>query len=81
MSDFPDTIYEPRTLENLPSIEFDAFQTQNLFAEDYNELAQEVVAIEEFIEESYTGDITVQTSEDPTFSVLHFEKGILKSVT
>lgn len=49
MADFPTTIFEPRVVENLNGIVYDETKTQNLFAEDINSLANEVVAIENLI--------------------------------
>lgn len=46
MAEYPENIYEQRTLENLPGIVFDALQPRNLFAEDILNLANEIIAIE-----------------------------------
>jgi hypothetical protein len=50
MADFPTNIYEPRTLENLSGLYFDDTKKTILFAEDYNNIASELVAIEEYLE-------------------------------
>ena len=55
MADYPDTIYEPRELENLQGCDFDADKKKILFAEDYNNLANEVVAIETVLGENPQG--------------------------
>lgn len=46
MADFPATIYNQRTIENLPGIIYDADNTKTLFAEDFRFVGDEVNAIE-----------------------------------
>lgn len=47
MADYPGSIFDPRTVENLPGIVFDAAETKTMFAEDLNDGNAEIVAIEE----------------------------------
>lgn len=49
MADFPDTIYSPREIENLPGIVYDAGAKKTFFAEDLNNTNDEIVAIETFL--------------------------------
>lgn len=49
MADYPGSIYDPREVENLPTIAFDADETTTLFAEDTNGANAEIVAIEETV--------------------------------
>lgn len=46
MADFPGSIFDQRTIENLPGISYDAAKTTHLYAEDVQELGDEVTAIE-----------------------------------
>lgn len=46
MADFPGAIASLRTVDNLPGITYDATKTKQLFAEDINLMAEEVMAIE-----------------------------------
>jgi hypothetical protein len=46
MPDFPTTIYTERDTENLPGIIYDPTQKQNLFAEDFQHHASEIISIE-----------------------------------
>jgi hypothetical protein len=56
MADFPSTIFEPRTLENVPDHEFDAAKTKRIYAEDFNLPNAEIVAIETTLGENPQGD-------------------------
>lgn len=56
MSDFPTGVYDPRTKENDPSVEYDAEQSTVIFVEDVNLLDDEVVAIETELGVSPKGD-------------------------
>lgn len=47
MATYPDDIFEPRTVENLPGISYDAAEFSTGFAEDYSLPADEIVAIQE----------------------------------
>lgn len=49
MADYPGSIFDPREVENLPTIAFDADETTTLFAEDTNGANAEIVAIEETV--------------------------------
>jgi len=46
MADFPDSIYSPRTKENVEGVEYDPDETNTLFAEDVEKDDDEIVAIE-----------------------------------
>ena len=46
MSDFPNSIFTPRTSENLPGVVYDPLKSTEVFAEDYSLPAAEIVAIE-----------------------------------
>ena len=52
MPNFPSSIWVPRVVKNLPGITFDTPHPQNLYAEDYNNLANEVVSIENVLGEN-----------------------------
>lgn len=49
MADFPTSAFSPRSLTNYPGRVFDAGETDTIFAEDLNNLGDEVVAIENFL--------------------------------
>lgn len=55
MADFPSSIFDPRTVENLPGVSYDAADTQTLYAEDINAATAEIVAIEETLGENPEG--------------------------
>jgi len=46
MATYPEEIFEQREMENLPGISFDASKKQNLYAEDMQNLANEIIAIQ-----------------------------------
>lgn len=46
---FPTTVYTPRVTENLPGITYDATQKQNMFSEDFQNLGNEINAIETWL--------------------------------
>ncbi len=52
MADFPTSIYTERDTENLPGIVFDASKKQNLYSEDFQNHAAEIIAIEEALGEN-----------------------------
>lgn len=49
MAEFPNDIYTPRAIENLPGIVYDADAKKVFFAEDLNNSNDEIVAIETFL--------------------------------
>ncbi len=49
MADFPTDIYTPREIENLPGIVFDPTAKKTFFAEDFQGLADEIVAVENYL--------------------------------
>ncbi len=55
MADFPNSIYEERETENLPGITFDAGNKKNLYSEDFQNHAAEIIAIEETLGENPQG--------------------------
>jgi len=46
MSSFPTTIYNPRTVDNVPNTVYDPLETERIFAEDVNDANDEIVVIE-----------------------------------
>lgn len=46
MSAFPDDVVSPRTISNRPGVEYNPDDTKTLFAEDLNNINDEIVAIE-----------------------------------
>jgi len=46
MTDFPSSIYSPRTKSNRPGVEYDPDVETSIFAEDVSKLDDEVVALE-----------------------------------
>ena len=56
MADFPDSIFSPRVVENLPGIEYVAEDLKTGFAEDINNPNAEIVAIEETLGTNPEGD-------------------------
>lgn len=53
MADFPDTVFNLRDIENLPGITYDATNKKALYAEDLQNIAAEITAIEDHFQ--YTG--------------------------
>ncbi len=49
MPQFPEEIFTPREMVNLPGLTRDEADTKNLYAEDYNEATGEIVAVEEIL--------------------------------
>jgi hypothetical protein len=43
---YPNDIYEERETENLPGLVYDPTKKQNLYSEDFQRHAQEIIAIE-----------------------------------
>lgn len=56
MANYPNGIYQPREIENLPGLEFDAENKTTLFAEDKSASDAEIVAIEETLGEDVNGE-------------------------
>jgi hypothetical protein len=56
MANYPSGVYDPRTKENDPEVEYDAEQSTIVFAEDVSKLDDEVVAIETELGASPKGD-------------------------
>lgn len=56
MADFPDSIFAPRTTENIPGVVYDPDKTREVFAEDYSLPADEIFAIEETLGTNPEGD-------------------------
>ena len=50
MADYPDTIYSPRTIANRSGVVYDATKQTVIFAEDFENPAAEIVAIETDLE-------------------------------
>lgn len=46
---FPDTTYQPREIENIYGVTFDANDKKRLFAEDINAIGDEIVDIENYV--------------------------------
>ena len=53
MADFPDSIYSPRDIENKSGVSYVAAKKTVIFAEDVENLNNEVVAIEDFLLPQY----------------------------
>ena len=49
MSDFPDSIYSPRTMVNRAGVVYDEDKTKVIYAEDFNKDRDEIVAIENIL--------------------------------
>lgn len=71
---FPDDIYEQRSLENLPGLEYDPLNKKTLFAEDILALGAEVNAIEE------TMGIGIVPEGETLGSILDAQNGRLNDV-
>lgn len=56
MADFPTSIFSQRTLTNAPGQTFDPTKTTRLYAEDIQQLGDEVTAIETILGENPQGD-------------------------
>ena len=50
MTDFPTTVFIPRTTENLPGIVYDPDNKQNMYSEDFQNLGAEITAIEKVLQ-------------------------------
>lgn len=87
MATFPTAEYEPRELTNLNGIVFDELDTKILFAEDYNLLAGEVVAIESYLLSLFLASdnflkikksgIIIESENTPASSTATGEKGTI----
>lgn len=77
MSEFPTSVFTPRETENLPGITFDPDDKKNLYSEDYQALGDEIEAVEQFLTDAFTGDLTVVLADPAGTHVLHFDKGVL----
>lgn len=58
MADFPTTIYEERVTENLPGLVYDPTDKKNLYSEDFQHHAEEIIAIENVLGTSPVGFFT-----------------------
>lgn len=76
MADFPGSIFDPREVENLPGISYDAAKTKVLYAEDLNAATAEIVAVEETLGENPQGAFS--TVRDWLDSIAAF---ILQTIT
>jgi len=56
MADFPDSIYEPRTMVNRDNVLYDVERTKDIYAEDFNLDRDEIVAIETILGLNPEGD-------------------------
>lgn len=52
---FPSIDYEPRSVVNRNGVIFDDEDTQTLFAEDFNAVNEELVAIENYLKNPFSG--------------------------
>lgn len=57
-AEFPDAIFAPRTIENRPGVTYDPNDTKTLYAEDLQNLANEIVAVENTLGLNPDGDFT-----------------------
>jgi hypothetical protein len=55
MADYPNDIYDPRTIENVPGQSYDPTKTTRFYADDLNNTNAEIVAIEETLGENPQG--------------------------
>lgn len=53
---YPDSIFTQRDIENVPGVEFDEDNKHQLYAEDYQDLAGEITAIETILGLNPQGD-------------------------
>lgn len=56
VTSFPNSIYDPREIENVPGQVYDETKTTRLYAEDLNNSNNEIIAIEETLGENPQGD-------------------------
>lgn len=56
MADYPESIYDPRTVANVDGTVYEPTETTRIFAEDVNLANDEIVAIEETLGENPQGD-------------------------
>lgn len=56
MASYPNAIFEPRVVENLEGIEYNADDKKTLFAEDYNKSNDEILAVEQTLGTEVNGD-------------------------
>lgn len=61
MADFPDDIYSLREIQNLPGIEYNVDKKTAIFAEDIQGLADEITAIETYLENTLLSEWTDYT--------------------
>ena len=75
MADFPDSIFSPRVVENLPGLLYEPTDLKTGFAEDINLPNAEIVAIETELGASPKGDYsTVKARLDAQQKVISFQK-------
>ena len=46
MSSYPSSIYSPRVMANRPNVAYDSTKTKKIYAEDFNNDRDEIVAIQ-----------------------------------
>lgn len=64
MADFPNDVFELREIENLPGIVYDSAKKRALFAEDLQNIANEITAIETWFQNTgYYSDDDVTVTE------------------
>jgi len=57
MSDFPNSIYSPRTMQNRNGVEYNPENTKTFYAEDLNNISDEIVAIENWLKNMSEGSL------------------------
>lgn len=62
MADYPGQLFDPRVIENMPGVVYDANKATVLFAEDLNATNDEVVAVETYLGK-IEDDVLPQTSD------------------
>ena len=69
MSDFPNTIYEPRTKTNKAGVTYEPLNATTLFAEDVVKLDSEVVAMEQNLSDKIYRGVTIVLVDGETAPV------------
>ena len=64
MADFPTSIYSPRTKENRSGVVYDPTKSKQIFAEDIQNLDNEVVAVETFLQSNVGNYNTLAVKAD-----------------
>lgn len=70
MSDYPTSIYDQRVIENVPGVVYDAAKKTRIFAEDVQEMGDEITAIETTLGTNPQGafsDVDARLNALPTF--------------